>query len=251
MDRTGLALLAGDTLIASVTTSTWPEVRLEVAELFGSGSPDWKTLRRLDATHAELATATYGSLRRVRVNLAREWSVRFKDLLTEHPGIEVDVASIVAGIRTKNDEEPARPAESERVRAGGGVRLLPQASEFTDPFAESVASTFHHVVRWTLIGSAAIAALVAFTHRYLVARSAINIAVPWAHWLLTWPTSSAQPILAGCAAICLLAIALSTQDWQKPTERAVATTLASGLAAILGAGPMIVVCMMVAYRFAV
>lgn len=229
-DRPGLALLAGDTLVASVAAGTWTDARLEVATLFGAGSPDWKTLRRLDATYAELTTAADGSLRRVRMTLAQEWSVRFKDLLTEHPGIEDDVVSVVAGIQIKADETTPSPARIDAL------------------FAESGGNGLDRLVRWILIGSAAIAALVAVTYHLLVRKTLTDGVAPWAHWLLTWPTSSTQPILAGCAAICLGALAFGSYDWHKPTERTVVSVIASGFAAIIGTAPMIGVCALVALR---
>jgi hypothetical protein len=229
-DRPGLALLAGDILVASVTTSTWFDTRLKFATLFGAGSPDWKTLRRLDATYAELTTAPDRSLRRVHLVLAQEWSVRFKDLLAEHPGIENDVISVVAGISIKADEDASRPSKPNAVSIGPGGKGLDR------------------LVRWILIGAAAIAALAAVTYHILVRKTFMDGVPPWTHTLLTWPTSSTQPILAGCAAICLGALAFGTYDWHKPTERTVLSVIASGFAATVSTGPMILVCGVVTFR---
>jgi hypothetical protein len=250
VDRSGLALLAGDTLVASATSGVWGDARREIAALFGAGSPDWKTLRRLDATHAELVATAYSSHRRVRIKLASEWSVRFKDLIVEHPGIEVDVAAVVTEIRTKTDEPAARPAVSEHAKAVGRVRFMPKPDELDALSDESGQDGFDQVVRSILIGSAVIAALVALTHHILVWNIASITTVPWTHTLLTWPTASAQPILAGCSAFCLCAIAMCTYDWRKPTQRVIASVIASGAVAVISAGPMILVCTMAAFRLA-
>ncbi|HET7015133.1 MAG TPA: hypothetical protein VFI65_14545 [Streptosporangiaceae bacterium] len=205
-------------------------------------------MRRLDSTHSELVSATRGSLPRVRHTLAREWSVRFKDLLFEHPGIEADVASTVADIRMKADEVIAHPVTSGRMAAIRTADLGPRPSTLALSAGKPDGNGFNRIVRWMLIGSAAIAAFVAATHQIFMRKTPADGVPPWAHWLLTWPTSSAQPILGGCAAICLCALAFESTDWHKPTERLTVSAIGTGLAAAISAGPVMLVCWMVAIR---
>ena len=58
--------------------------------------------------------------------------------------------------------------------------------------------------------------------------------------MLTWPLPMTQPILAGVAAFVLLGLALQTSGWRRVTPRQGRLLMGFTIAALLGAGPMVV-----------
>ena len=60
--------------------------------------------------------------------------------------------------------------------------------------------------------------------------------------MLTWPLPMTQPILAGVATFVLLGIAVQTNGWRQVTARQNRLVLGFAIAAILGAGPMVLFC---------
>jgi hypothetical protein len=67
-----------------------------------------------------------------------------------------------------------------------------------------------------------------------------------AHALLTWPLPLAQPILAGVGALVLGVIGLDTRGWRRVSRRQGWYLLAFTVAAVAGAGPMVLVCVLFA-----
>ena len=96
MDIAALAALAGNTLVAAAVTDAWEDVRHKVARLFGRGQADPKIEHRLSDTRRQLdAARSTDELERVQVDLAREWAVRLKDLMADHPDAEAELAALI------------------------------------------------------------------------------------------------------------------------------------------------------------
>lgn len=92
---------------------------------------------------------------------------------------------------------------------------------------------------------AVVSGIVAATHQSLTAALASahrDSALKVAHAMLTWPLPMTQPILAGVAAFVLLGLALQTNGWRQVTTRQSWLLLGFAVAAILGAGPMVLFC---------
>jgi hypothetical protein len=105
--------------------------------------------------------------------------------------------------------------------------------------------------RWLAIISA-IAGIAAVTHQSLIAALASahrNSALKAAHTLLTWPLPTAQPMLAGVAAFVLLGIAVQTNGWRQVTSRQSRLLLGFVIVAVIGAGPMVVFCVLTVIIF--
>jgi len=58
-----------------------------------------------------------------------------------------------------------------------------------------------------------------------------------------------QPILAGVAAFVLMGIAVQTSGWRQVTERQSRLLLGFGTAAVLGAAPMVLFCVLTVIIF--
>ena len=67
--------------------------------------------------------------------------------------------------------------------------------------------------------------------------------------MLTWPLPMTQPILAGVAAFVLLGIAVQTNGWRHVTAQQGRLLLGFAIAAILGAGPMVLFCLLTVVIF--
>jgi hypothetical protein len=96
---------------------------------------------------------------------------------------------------------------------------------------------------------AAISCGVALTHRVLAgALAGVHGAGPWhaAATLLGWPAPLVQPILAGSGALVLCALGALTGAWRSIGPRENRALLAGTVLAVLGAGPMVVVCALAA-----
>lgn len=88
---------------------------------------------------------------------------------------------------------------------------------------------------------------VAMTHQVLVGA----LAHGWGPWgaaatLLAWPVPLIQPILAGVGALVLCAVGVMTGGWRDIGPRQDWLLLAGAIAALLGAGPMVLVCVLTA-----
>lgn len=106
--------------------------------------------------------------------------------------------------------------------------------------------------RWILGIITAVAAIVALTHESLTAALASahrDRALMAAHALLSWPLPMTQPILAGIAAFVLLGIAMQTNGWRQVTARQGRLLLGFAVAAIIGAGPMVLFCLLTVVIF--
>lgn len=99
MDISSLAALAGNTLVTAAVTDAWETTRHMFARLFGRGTQDSATERRLEATHSQLASAPPADLEQVQAYLASQWAVRLTDLLEDDPGAEAELRALVEEIR--------------------------------------------------------------------------------------------------------------------------------------------------------
>jgi hypothetical protein len=98
----------------------------------------------------------------------------------------------------------------------------------------------------------AVAGIVALTHESLTAALASahrDSALKAAHAILTWPLPMTQPLLAGVAAFVLLGLAVQTNGWRQVTARQSRLVLGFAIAAILGAGPMVLFCVLTVVVF--
>ena len=104
---------------------------------------------------------------------------------------------------------------------------------------------FNRGTRRVLTTITVLAGGVALTHQLLTnALAATHKAGPLgaAHALLTWPLPLTQPILAGVSAVVLGVIGMQTGGWRQVTPRQGWYLSGFTVAAVLGAGPMILVC---------
>jgi len=98
----------------------------------------------------------------------------------------------------------------------------------------------------------AVSGIVALTHQSLTATLASahrDSALKAAHAMLTWPLPMTQPILAGVAAFVLLGIAVQTNGWRQVSARQGKLLLGFVIAAVLGAGPMVLFCVLTVVIF--
>jgi hypothetical protein len=74
---------------------------------------------------------------------------------------------------------------------------------------------------------------------------------PWgaAATLLAWPAPLVQPILAGIGALVLCAVGVVTRGWLDIGLGKTWLVVAGTITAVLGAGPMVVVCVLTAIVF--
>jgi len=98
----------------------------------------------------------------------------------------------------------------------------------------------------------AVAGIVALTHQSLTAALANahrDGALKAAHTMLTWPLPMTQPVLAGVAAFVLLGLAVQTNGWRRVTARQGRLLLGFTIAAVLGAGPTVLFCVLTVVIF--
>jgi hypothetical protein len=91
----------------------------------------------------------------------------------------------------------------------------------------------------------ALSGIVALTHQLLTgALGAAHAAgvLGAVHALLSWPAPLAQPILAGIAALVLCVIGVDAHGWRRVSQRQSWYLLVFTVVAVLGAGPMVLVC---------
>jgi hypothetical protein len=101
-------------------------------------------------------------------------------------------------------------------------------------------------------GAAAAAGIVALTHGLLADALASDHAGAWnvARALVSWPFPVAQQVVAAIAAVTLLVIALSTEGYDHVSPGKSWPLLAATIAAVLGAGPTVLVCAVTAVVWA-
>jgi hypothetical protein len=128
----GLAVLAGNTVVAAAATDVWEAARRKFAHLLGRSDPGKERLaeQRLEETYQQLTAAAGGAdLEQVRAAQAQRWEGRFADLLEEDPGIEADLRAVVeeigallpAGVVSAADHSVAAGRDVNLTASGGGV----------------------------------------------------------------------------------------------------------------------------------
>jgi hypothetical protein len=101
--------------------------------------------------------------------------------------------------------------------------------------------------RRTLWVATVVAGGVALTHQPVadaLAASHSAAVLGAAHAVLVWPTPLAQPVLAGVGAFVLSIIGVDSRGWRQVTRRQRWYLLASTAAALFGAAPMALVCVL-------
>lgn len=94
-----LVVMAANALVQAIVSDGWEGVRHKIARLFGRGQPDPRIEQRIDAARTQLAEAAPGELGQLQEDLARDWAVRFKDLLADYPDAEAELAQLAEEIR--------------------------------------------------------------------------------------------------------------------------------------------------------
>jgi hypothetical protein len=97
---------------------------------------------------------------------------------------------------------------------------------------------------WILITVAGIAALAHESLTVALANAHRDSALKVAHAMLTWPLPMTQPILAGLATFVLMGMAVQTNGWRQVTARQSRLLLGFIIAAILGAAPLVLFCLL-------
>jgi hypothetical protein len=129
MDAAALAALAGNVLVTAAVTDAWEGFRHKVARLFGRGQPDPAIGRRLDETARQLAAADPAGVQSLRETLARQWEVRFTDLLADHPDAAGELAGIVSEVQASTATAAghalaARDVEMKADRGGVNIGVM-------------------------------------------------------------------------------------------------------------------------------
>jgi hypothetical protein len=127
--------------------------------------------------------------------------------------------------------------------------LDPEPDSAPTPEATDVLGKRTRQILWIIV---TVAGIVALTHHSLTAALASahrDNALKAAYAMLTWPLPMTQPILAGVAAFVLLGIAVQTNGWRQVTGRQSRLVLGFAIAATLGAGPMVLFCVMTVVIF--
>ena len=118
LDIATLVAQAGNALVTAAVTDAWEGVRHKIACLFGHGEADPTMERRLDDSWRQLSAArSTGELGQVQEDLARDWSVRLKDLLADCPDAEAELVALVEDIR------PAVAAATDHSVASARTRM--------------------------------------------------------------------------------------------------------------------------------
>ncbi len=139
---------------------------------------------------------------------------------------------------------PAGPAVS-GPDGGEPTPGAPGSSAGVDTRVRYPAGSLSGRVRRLVGAGTAVSAGVALTHQMLAgALASAHGAGPWgaAAALLAWPVPLIQPILAGAGALVLSAVGMLTGGWRHLTPGQNGLLVAGAMAAVLGAGPMALVC---------
>lgn len=121
-----------------------------------------------------------------------------------------------------------------------GVGDVTQVSDYP---VESLGRGTRRLLGFTTVTSA----VVALTHQLLTGAlgAAHGTGIFGAvHALLSWPTPLAQPILAGIGALILCVIGVDARGWRRVSQRQNWYLLVFTIVAVLGAGPMVLVCVL-------
>lgn len=155
-------------------------------------------------------------------------------------------------------------AELNKVRETIGLRPVGPADEWTTPGETAPGASVPYPVvvgrggypaywlsrrmRQLVGGVTVVSGGVALTHQALAGALAQG-GGPWgaAATLLAWPVPLIQPIFAGVGALVLCAVGVMTGGWRDIGPRQeLLLLLAGAIAAVLGAGPMVLVCALTA-----
>jgi len=151
---------------------------------------------------------------------------------------ELDEVREAIGLR------PAGPAVG-GPDGGGPAPGAPGSGPDVGRLARYPADSLSGRVRRLVGAVTAVSAGVALTHQMLAgALASAHGAGPWgaAAALMAWPVPLIQPILAGAGALVLSAVGMLTGGWRHLTPRQNGLLVAGAIAAVLGAGPMVLVC---------
>jgi hypothetical protein len=122
-----------------------------------------------------------------------------------------------------------------------------RGSAVTAPKARDGVEALQYGTRRALGIATVVAGGVALTHQPLADALAAShgAGVPGAaHAVLLWPAPLVQPVLAGLGAFALLIIGMNSHGWRQITPRQRWCLLAFTAAAILGAAPMALLCVL-------
>jgi hypothetical protein len=152
-------------------------------------------------------------------------------------------------------------AELDEVRNAIGLRPAAPATNWPDPGEPMswAATPSPDIARWdtypadslsgrvrqVLAALTIVAAGVALTHQMLAGALASAHGAGLrgaAAALLACPVPLIQPILAGAGALVLSVVGMLTGRWRHPGSRQNGLVVAGAMAAVLGAGPMVLVC---------
>ena len=152
--------------------------------------------------------------------------------------VELDEVREAIGLRAAR---PAARWQAPGEPAPGAPAPGPDATRSgTDP-----AGSLSGRVRRVLAAITTVSAGVALTHQMLAsALASVHGAGLWgaAAVLLAWPVPLMQPVLAGAGALVLSGAGLLTGGWRHLGARQSRLVVAGAIAAVLGAGPMVLVC---------
>ena len=151
---------------------------------------------------------------------------------------ELDEVREAIGLR------PAGPAVSRQDGGEPGPWAPGSGPDVGRPVGNPAGSLSGRVRRLVGAGTA-VSAGVALTHQMLAgALASAHGAGLWgaAAALMAWPVPLIQPILAGAGALVLCAVGMLTGGWRHLTPRQNGLLVAGAIAAVLGAGPMVLVC---------
>jgi hypothetical protein len=139
-----------------------------------------------------------------------------------------------------------RSSSRPQYRARSATTVTPGPGDVTQVSDHPVATLGRGTQR--LLGfTTVISAVVALTHQLLtgVLGAAHGAGLFGAvHALLSWPTPLAQPILAGIGALVLCVIGVDARGWRRVSQRQNWYLLVFTIVAVLGAGPMVLVCVL-------
>jgi len=110
---------------------------------------------------------------------------------------------------------------------------------------EQAVESLHYRTRLALWLVAVVAGSAALLHQPVadaLAASHDHGVLGAAHHVLMWPLPLAQPALAGVGAVVLVLLGVQSRGWQRVTRQQYSWLLPCTTAAVLGAGPTVLVC---------
>lgn len=150
-------------------------------------------------------------------------------------------------VRERAGLRPSRPAAAASLAGGGwpaggaSIRLSDVAR------AGRRSEELGRRTRWLAAGAAGAAAVVATGHGLIAGWLAHAGGGPWsvARALTSWPSPVAQQVLAIAAAITLAGLAIATGGFRRVSRELSWPLFAAVVAALLGAGPVLLACVVV------